>query len=100
MLTCHVPVRTCSVCHEKWLDYQGEDILAEAVRVHLMPKVDDAWIIEATSAAIRAEAYSVHQVVSIMKGSKVPIEEMDEWCAQGREDYPCLFTSNVVEGLG
>lgn len=101
MLKCSVPRRTCPVCNEQWLDHIAEDIMAEVVSLHLSPVVIDTyWIIEATLAAKRADAYSVHQVVCFMEGFKVPIEEMDEWCAQGREDYPCLFMNHVVSGIG
>ena len=101
MLKCRVPLLTCLGCGGKWLDHQAEDIMTEVVELHLKPAVGgDKWVIEATLAASRKDAYNVHQVVRMMKGLKVPIDEMDEWCAQGREDYPCLFKAHVVSGIG
>ena len=102
MLKCRVPLRTCHICEAKWLDHRAEDIITEVVELHLKPAivVDDEWIVEATLAASRADAYNVFSVIKMMKSSKLTIGEMDEWCAQGREDYPCLFKAHVVSGLG
>ena len=101
ILETHVPLRTCLDCSEGWLDHIAEDIMQGRVDLHLSPLViDDAWLVAAEQAAKRADAYRVPQVVNMMKNYKVQIEEMDEWCDQGREDYPCLFMNHVVEGLG
>jgi hypothetical protein len=101
MLKCKVPLHTCLHCGEKWLDHISEDIMAEVVRVHLLPPVviDDKWTVEAAEAAQRADAYSIGSVLTLMESYKVQVDEMDEWCAQAREDYPCLFMCHVVEGL-
>lgn len=58
------------------------------------------WIIAATKAAQDAKAYNIAQVLITMKSDKVPIKEMDEWCNQAREDFPCLFIANVIGSLG
>jgi len=100
MLRSHIPFRTCLDCSEGWLDHIAEDIMQEMIDIHLSPMVtDDAWLVAAEQAAKRADAYNVLQVVNLMKDYKVPIDEMDEWCVQGREDFPCLFMNHIVDGL-
>lgn len=101
LLECRVPLRFCLKCGKEWLDHVGEGIMQEEVDIHLRPTVIDyAWEIAAKEAARKAEAYNIGQVVNLMESYKIPIEEMDEWCAQTREDHPCLFINHVIEDLG
>lgn len=57
------------------------------------------WEAAAKASLRRAQAFNVYQPMLMMANEGVQIEAMDEWCAQAREDYPCMFTC-TVEGLG
>jgi hypothetical protein len=96
-----VPMHVCSSCSEEWLDHIGEAIIAGVISNYTsVVVIDDEWWLQATLAVRRSNAFSVDQVVTLMKDQKVPIDEMNEWCAHWKWDYPCLFKNNVVEGLG
>jgi hypothetical protein len=102
LLKCTVPLRVCRQCDVEYLDYAGEDIMDEVVRVHLLPPVivNNAWIAAGESAAQLHKAFNSAQILSLMRSHKVQIDEMPEWCVQWKWDYPCLFQSSVVEGIG
>jgi hypothetical protein len=102
MLDSRVPLRTCLNCSEKWLDCRAEEIMAEVVELHLKPAivVDDEWKAAAEKALLKADVYSLQAALPLMESFKVPIEDMDEWCAQSRLDYPCHFTADLKMGLG
>jgi hypothetical protein len=75
--------------------------MQEVIDIHLLPTViDDAWRAAAEKALIKADVFSLPSTVPLLENFKVPIEEMDEWCAQARLDYPCHFKARIVEGLG
>jgi hypothetical protein len=61
---------------------------------------DNNWVTAAKAAVKKADAFIPDQIVGLMKEAKVPIGEMDEWCAISRLDYPCMFKAWVVDGLG
>ena len=55
------------------------------------------WNDEAIMAAKRTKAFSPRQVVQLMERDTVSVVDMDEWCAQLCEDWPCLFMANLNE---
>ena len=93
MLECKVPIRTCLGCGQKWFDYRAEELMQEVIDLHLKPTIviDDEWKAAAEKALLKADVYSLPSTVPLLESFKVPIEDMDEWCAQARLDYPCHF---------
>lgn len=58
---------------------------------------DDEWYEAAHAAAVRADAFNIRQVVGLMAmdGFRITIEDMDDWSADARCAFPCLFKSRV-----
>ena len=61
--------------------------------------IDELWFEAAYIAAQRAKAFHPGQIVQMMKAERVLVSHMDEWCSQARLDYPCMYKSNVHEGV-
>lgn len=102
MLKCKVPMRTCQNCDEEWLDYVAEDINDRVIAAHLstVDVTTTEWESAATKAIQDAKAFNIRHILGLMEIEKIAIEDMDEWCEQAREDYLCLFQSNVIGSLG
>ncbi len=62
--------------------------------------IDEEWEVAATQAVVNVEAYNTSPVVRLMKSSKVPINEMETWAKWARNEYPSLFKSNAISGIG
>jgi len=61
--------------------------------------IDEQWFEAAHSAARRAKAFHPGMIVQLMKGQRVVVSHMDEWCSQFRLDYPCMYQANVRDGV-
>ncbi len=97
-LHCKVAPRTCMSCGEQWLDYFSEDTMQRAIEVFLSMAVIDAdWMLAAVGAALRSDCFNYLEVVKLLRAERVPVDGMDERCAQFREDWPCLFKSHMVD---
>ncbi len=82
-----LPQVTCPKC-----------IIAKVIANHLstVDVTTNEWEAAAKAAIKRADGYGFEPFL-LMKTDKVPIKEMDEWCNQAREDYPCIFHTNVID---
>lgn len=58
---------------------------------------DTHWRQEVVAAAKRVDVLDPETIISLSDG--VCIDDLDDWCATLKRDYPCLFKNNVRDGL-
>lgn len=66
-------------------------------------KMASSWEEAVLAAAKRAGAFDPAQVVQLLRDDLIDStseDQLDDVCDQYYHDYPCLFKSRVVDGLG